>query len=78
GMIDAARTLVGEQAKHRDERVMGSEDFADMLAVVPGAYCTIGHKGDVPLHNPGFVFDDEALPTGAALMATMVERRGAA
>ncbi|MEM7270890.1 MAG: M20 aminoacylase family protein [Pseudomonadota bacterium] len=78
GMIDAARTLVGEQAKHRDERVMGSEDFADMLAVVPGAYCTIGHKGDVPLHNPGFVFDDEALPTGAALMATIVERRGAA
>ncbi len=78
-MIEAAQDLVGpQQAGRKDDLVMGSEDFADMLAVVPGAYCTIGHAGNVPLHNPGFVLDDAILPLGAALYARMVEARGAA
>jgi len=76
-MLDAARGFVGDKAVERSETVMGSEDFADMLQAVPGAYCTVGHGGAVPLHNPGFVFDDAALPLGAALMARMVETRGA-
>ncbi len=77
-MIAAARELAGDKAALKDDLVMGSEDFADMLQAVPGAYCTIGHGGTVPLHNPGFVLDDTILPLGAALMARMVERRGAA
>ncbi|MEX2520505.1 MAG: M20 aminoacylase family protein [Paracoccaceae bacterium] len=78
-MITAAGKITGAgQAQIRDTLVMGSEDFADMLQVVPGAYCTIGHKGDVPLHNPGFVLDDEILPVGASLYALLVETRGAA
>ncbi len=78
-MIDAARDLVGvENAGLRSRQIMGSEDFADMLRIVPGAYCTIGHAGEIPLHNPGFVLDDGVLPLGAALMARMVETRGAA
>ncbi len=78
-MLSAAIDVVGaENARQKDDAVMGSEDFADMLAVVPGAYCTIGHAGDVPLHNPAFVLDDDILPVGAALMARMVETRGAA
>jgi hippurate hydrolase len=56
----------------------GSEDFADMLHAVPGAYFTIGHSGNVPLHNPGFVFDDAILPLGASLYARIVETRAAA
>ena len=76
-MVDAARDLVGEAAITHNDPVMGSEDFADMLAVVPGAYCTIGHAGSVPLHNPGFVLDDAVLPLGAALYARMVHNRGA-
>ncbi|GAB4259833.1 MAG: M20 aminoacylase family protein [Pararhodobacter sp.] len=75
-MLDAARALVGEAAQERAERVMGSEDFADMLRAVPGAYCTVGTGGGIPLHNPGFVFDDAALPLGAALYVRMVETRG--
>jgi amidohydrolase len=55
--------------------VMGSEDFADMLQRVPGAYCWVGHGGTVPLHNPGFVLDDGILPVGASLLARIVERR---
>lgn len=78
-MLSAAIDIVGaENARQKDEAVMGSEDFADMLALVPGAYCTIGHAGDVPLHNPAFVLDDDILPLGATLMARMVEARGAA
>ncbi len=77
-MVAAAQEFVGEKAVIKTDVVMGSEDFADMLQRVPGAYCTIGHAGSVPLHNPGFVFDDEVLPLGSAIMARMVETRGAA
>lgn len=78
-MVRAAEGLVGaEQAICKSELLMGSEDFADMLRLVPGAYCTIGHAGNVPLHNLAFVLDDEILPLGAALLARMVETRGAA
>lgn len=78
-MIAAAGTVVGADHAALDTRpVMGSEDFADMLQRVPGAYCTLGHAGTVPLHNEGYVFDDAILPTGAALLARMVEVRGAA
>jgi amidohydrolase len=78
-MLAAAAELTGPANTHRkDDLVMGSEDFADMLRIVPGAYCTIGHGGDVPLHNAGFVLDDAMLPLGAALLARMVETRGAA
>ncbi|HEV2552627.1 MAG TPA: M20 aminoacylase family protein [Bosea sp. (in: a-proteobacteria)] len=55
--------------------VMGSEDFADMLRVVPGAYAWIGHAGSVPVHNPAFVLDDGILPIGASLLARLVETR---
>ncbi|WP_118133438.1 M20 aminoacylase family protein [Oceanicella sp. SM1341] len=75
----AATPLVGaENVSIKEELVMGSEDFADMLRVVPGAYCTVGHAGDVPLHNPGFVLDDGILPVGASLLARLAETRGAA
>lgn len=77
-LLGAAREMVGDKAQLKTDLVMGSEDFADMLQVVPGAYCTIGHKGTVPLHNPGFVLDDDILPLGAAILARMVELRGTA
>ena len=78
-LLEAARDVVGdEKANLKTDLVMGSEDMADMLRVVPGAYCTLGHGGEVPLHNPGYVFDDAALPVGASFFARMIERRGAA
>lgn len=74
--LEAAAEIVGpENATEHDELITGSEDFADMLRAIPGAYCTLGHKGNVPLHNPGFVFDDDMLPVGASLMARIVEKR---
>ena len=53
----------------------GGEDFADMLRVVPGAYCTVGHGGTAPLHNPEYVLDTSILPVGASIMARVVEVR---
>jgi amidohydrolase len=76
GYLAAARDVVGEENVYvKSEPVMGSEDFADMLEVTPGAYCTIGHAGTVPLHNPGFVLDDGILTIGASVYARIVERQ---
>ena len=57
---------------------MGSEDFADMLQAVPGAYIWLGQGSEqkrAALHTPGYDFNDEVLPTGAALLASIAERR---
>ena len=74
--LAAAAEIVGpDNATVSDEPMTGSEDFADMLKTVPGAYIRIGHAGSVPLHNPGFVLDDAILPIGASVMSRLVERR---
>jgi hippurate hydrolase len=71
-----ARDIVGEgNVITRSQPKMGSEDFADMLHAVPGAYFWVGHDGSVPLHNPGFSLDDKILPIGASLFARIVETR---
>jgi hippurate hydrolase len=57
---------------------MGSEDFADMLQAVPGAYVWLAGTPGPALHNPGYRFDDAILPLGAALLARLVEKRSAA
>jgi metal-dependent amidase/aminoacylase/carboxypeptidase family protein len=74
--VAAAADIVGaDLSSESTEQATGSEDFADMLKVVPGAYCRVGHAGDVPLHNPGFVLDDAILPVGASIYARIVEAR---
>ncbi|MEP1768037.1 MAG: M20 aminoacylase family protein [Sulfitobacter sp.] len=74
--MEAAADIVGAQnVSDKIEPATGSEDFADMLKVVPGAYCRVGHSGTVPLHNPSFMLDPEILPVGASVMARVVERR---
>ena len=74
--LEAAADIVGkENISGTDAPATGSEDFADMLQVVPGAYCRIGHSGTTGLHNPSFFLDPEVLPVGASVMARIVERR---
>ncbi len=78
-MLDVAREVVGPENVSVTPKVRtGSEDFADMLRVVPGAYCTVGHAGGSPLHSDHYVLDDEILPVGASIYARLVERRTAA
>ncbi|MGM0560736.1 MAG: M20 aminoacylase family protein [Pseudomonadota bacterium] len=74
--LKAAADVVGaDNAIETEKYATGSEDFADMLRVVPGAYCRVGHAGSVPLHNPEYVLDDGILPIGASIFSRIVERR---
>ena len=74
--MQAAGDIVGtENLDPNTPPVTGSEDFADMLRVIPGAYCTVGHAGTMPLHNPEYTLDPSILPIGASIMARVVERR---
>lgn len=77
-MAEVAAEIVGTpNVLTEPKAMMGSEDFADMLRVVPGAYAWVGHAGDVPVHNPAYVLDDGILPVGASLLARIVETRAA-
>ncbi|MFC0217000.1 amidohydrolase [Pseudochelatococcus lubricantis] len=72
----AARAVVGDANVSTDWRPsMGSEDFSEYLTHVPGAFFSLGHHGDIPLHSPRFVLDDGILPVGAALFARLVQDR---
>ncbi|MCG6113123.1 MAG: M20 family metallopeptidase [Paracoccus sp.] len=71
----AADVLGTENVRDDSHPFTGSEDFADMLQQVPGAYGNVGHAGTVPLHNPGFVLDEAILPVGASIYARLIERR---
>jgi amidohydrolase len=73
---DAASALVGEAKVDRAKPPgMGSEDFSFMMEKVPGAYIQVGNGDSAQLHNPAYNFNDEATPYGAALLATIVERK---
>ena len=75
-IADAAALVVGEANVERNgPTIMASEDFSFMMEAVPGAYINIGNgdtEGSVPVHNPGYNFNDEAIPYGAALFAELV------
>ena len=56
---------------------MGAEDFAFYLEKVPGALFRLGTYDETPeskwaLHNPSTLFNEEAIPTGAAAMTASV------
>jgi amidohydrolase len=76
---EAAIEIVGKpNVETGAEPKMGSEDFADMLHKVPGAYVWVGTAETAALHNPNYRFDDDILPIGAALLARLVEKRAGA
>ncbi len=56
---------------------MGSEDFAYMLQAVKGSYFFLGGGrpggGDRSVHHPGYDFNDDMLPIGAAFWTALVE-----
>ncbi|MCZ6888394.1 MAG: M20 family metallopeptidase [Gammaproteobacteria bacterium] len=53
----------------------GSEDFSFMLEQVPGCYLHIGNGASSPVHNPGYDFNDSAIPLGSSFFARIVEKR---
>jgi hippurate hydrolase len=78
-VADTAAELVGDINVNRNGGlVMASEDFSYMLECRPGAYIQIGNgegEGGCEVHNPGYNFNDAALPFGASLFARLVERK---
>jgi amidohydrolase len=76
---DVATSLLGREHVVRDlEPSMGAEDFSFMLRVKPGAYLRIGQgaesgAGCAFLHNTRYDFNDEILPLGSALHASLAE-----
>ena len=78
-IADVAAELVGAENVNRSGGlVMASEDFSFMLNERPGAYIQIGNgdgAGGCEVHNPGYDFNDQALPFGASLFAKIVERK---
>ncbi|WP_421907059.1 M20 aminoacylase family protein [Mameliella sp.] len=71
---DAGEAVSG-QVDREAPRVMGSEDFGDMLRVRPGAFVFIGNGDSADLHNPAYDFDDAIAPVGASWFATLAETR---
>jgi amidohydrolase len=78
-IADTAAELVGADNVNRDGNlVMASEDFSYMLNRRPGAYIQIGNgdgAGGCEVHNPGYDFNDTALPFGASLFVRLAERK---
>jgi amidohydrolase len=69
----AARHVGGENVR-RDVRTMGAEDMSEFMSDIPGCYFFVGSANasrdlHYPHHNPRFDFDEEALITGASLLA---------
>ena len=64
----AASAVVGTEAVDVDlPPSMAAEDFAFMMAEVPGAYVWIGNgplEGGRNLHSPNYRFNDDILPLG--------------
>jgi len=77
---DVAASIVGEHNVVRNlEPSMGAEDFSFMLRAKPGAYLRLGQgmangESGCHLHNPGYDFNDQVLPLGAALHAGLIEQ----
>jgi hippurate hydrolase len=72
---EVAREIVGDDlVEARAGREMGAEDFSYMLEARPGAYFFLGAGPGAGLHHPGFDFNDEIAPLGAAFFARLVER----
>ena len=70
-----AETLLGREKVYRlKEGGMGSEDFASYTYELPCAYLLLGAgtpqedpRYGKPMHNEAVVFNEDVLPTGAAL-----------
>jgi hippurate hydrolase len=74
--------LFGPQAFHHlPAPIMGAEDFAYVLDLVPGAMFFLGFAAEgedwtrcCGIHSPRMMLDETVLPNGAALLAALAER----
>ncbi|KAG5025967.1 hypothetical protein GLYMA_08G197100v4 [Glycine max] len=76
--VDVAGNLLGiNKVDTNMEQDMAAEDFAFYQEVIPGYYFTLGMKNAssfepvAPLHSPYLVINEDGLPYGAALHASL-------
>jgi amidohydrolase len=75
----AARPVVGDEHVLVAPQVMGAEDMSYFLQQVPGCFFRVGSANAErgltrPHHNPGFDFDEAALPIGVEVLAGAARR----
>ncbi len=73
----ASELVGGDRVDLEFPRMMGSEDFAYMLQVCPGALVRIGNgpsDGGRGLHSPRYDFHDDNLSVGAAFWGRLAEQ----
>ena len=74
-----AKELVGERGYQEMEKPSaGGEDYASIVAEVPGAFVFVGacpteidHTTAPTNHSAKAMFDDSVIPLGAALLASL-------
>lgn len=70
----AVRVVGADLVDDRITPLMASEDFSYLLQECPGAYFFVGQDGHF-CHHPEYDFDDDILPTGAAVFVEIVRDR---
>jgi amidohydrolase len=68
-----AREIVGEGNVKDMRPIMGAEDFSHMLRKRPGAFIMLGNGIGPGLHNPGYNFNDAAIPLGVSYWIRLAE-----
>lgn len=78
GLTEVARGVItdvfGGEAFVDIPQRMTAEDFGSYSVRYPSVFFRWGVDSEVPLHNAGFVADEEAIPYGVAMMAAMALR----
>lgn len=74
--VQAAQTVAApENVNAEAAKIGGSEDFARLLAHVPGNFIMMGNGDSAALHNASYDFNDAALPHGVKYFATLARQR---
>ncbi|MGI5990538.1 MAG: M20 metallopeptidase family protein [Lachnospiraceae bacterium] len=72
------REMMGEDSVKELNEYSGTEDFTAVAEKVPSIYLNIGTGNiagdDITHHNPKIIFDEDALPIGAAVYAQCAAR----
>ncbi len=76
---ETAITVLGAEHVTADQFTMTAEDMSEFLSRVPGCFFFIGsanaEKGlNAPHHNPRFDIDEDVLPMGVAVLASIALR----
>ncbi|NHT78109.1 amidohydrolase [Rhizobiaceae bacterium CRRU44] len=75
-VLEAATEVAGAaQVVGNVDPMMGGEDFSYMLLARPGAFVFMGNGDSAGLHNPGYDFNDEAIPHGISYWVRLAESR---